>query len=108
MAPAPRYLIRAATLMLVAVRVRAAGGSVTSSQPRPGGSVAGPHAGVRSAACPPVRLFDCPLVRLSACPRVLAAAGGCLPGEHRPHWHRVPGAGTSRPRKRGFRRGLTT
>lgn len=100
MAPAPGYLIKAATLMLVAVRVRTAGWSVTSLQPRPGGSVAGPHAGVRSAACPPVRLSDGP--------PVLAAAGGCLPGEHRPHWHLVPGVGTSRPRKRGFRRGLTT
>lgn len=55
MAPAPRYLIRAATLMLGAVRMRVAGAdrSRDVTPPRPARRAAGPRPGVRSAACPP-------------------------------------------------------
>lgn len=95
-AQAPRYLIRAATLMLGAVRVRAAGGSrdVISAAPRL--PRRGPQAGVRSSACP------------RTCSAAPAAACGTPGRGDGPHWRLVPRQGHPGPENVVFRHGLTT
>lgn len=97
----PRYLIRAATLMLGAVRVRAAsaGGSreVAAAAVAPAVTCPGPQAPVRSAAC-------------QATGAAVRAAARGIPGRGaRVTWRLVCESRMSSPRKRTlFRRGLTT
>lgn len=89
---AARYLIKAATLMLSAVRVRAASAGGSSDV-----ITAGPRSGVRSAACPPTG---------SAAPAAacgIPGRGGHAPLARCPCKQEHP-----RPERVMFRHGLTT